>query len=87
VEEVEPDLSFLSYSPEQQDPALQPMFLSSFLSLLYASGFEFNKPVKDAIFKSLKLTLKTFLSNMEVDCDEGKLRTFLKVLGSVFSFI
>jgi len=87
VEEVEPDLSFLFYSPEQQDPALQPMFLSSFLSLLHASGFEFTKPVKDAIFRSLKLMLKTFLSKMEVECDEAKLRTFLKVLSSVFSFI
>ena len=63
------------------------MFLSSFLSLLHASGFEFDKLVKDNIFKSLKIFLKGFFSDMEAKSDEAQLRTFLKVISSVFSIV
>eukprot|EP00092_Neocalanus_flemingeri_P021533 GFUD01023355.1.p1 GENE.GFUD01023355.1~~GFUD01023355.1.p1 ORF type:complete len:1140 (-),score=265.99 GFUD01023355.1:67-3486(-) len=87
LEDVEPDLSLLFYSAVKQEVALQPMFLSSFLSLLHASGYVFDKPVKDSIFKSLKKILKSFLTEMEAKYEEAKLRTFLCVISSVFSII
>ena len=87
TEDMEPDLSILSYAPENEESVLQPMFLSSFLSLLHASGFPFDKPVKDSIFKTLKKILKAFFSSMEVDSDEAKIRTFLTVVSSVFSVV
>ena len=86
-ENLEPDMSILSYSLVKQEAALFPMFLSSFLSLLHASGFEFDKQVKDNIFKSLKIFLKGFFSDMEAKSDEAQLRTFLKVISSVFSIV
>ena len=51
------------------------------MSLLYESGFEFDKQVKDNIF------LKVVFSDMEAKSDESQLRTFLKVISSVFSIV
>ena len=86
-ESLESDILILSYFPENHDIFLEPMLLSSLLSLLNASGFAFDKPMKDKIFKSIKVTLKAFLGTMELDCNESKLRTFLAVHSSVFCII